>query len=273
MNFGCCQLKKQDFVIYYFKQDLEKDNAMNFLKKLFSKKQDALTSKSNIRPEHVSMQITIPSIKTLRKQLKDSDLQLRARAADRLGQTGDLRSIPWLVEAIRDEYIQRHEFADVYRAEIQSAGGFTPTGGSDTLRRHGDAIMLAEVASTAERALIGFGPSAVEPIIASLIATARSKDWHVRSALGHDSDWQVRRALGDILGRVLQVIGKLQAVNPLLAALKDRNKDVRYTVAVALGSLGNVQAVDPLTTALNDKASEVCTAAKEALEKLSKQGV
>jgi HEAT repeat protein len=243
---------------------------MDFLNKLFGKKQGTTASSSNVQPQNASMQIPDPSIEELRKQLKDSNLESRARAAEKLGQIGDLRSIPWLVEAIRDEYIQRNELAEEYQAEINRTGGHTPLGGSDAIRRRSDAIKSADVATKAKSALLRFGTSAVEPIVASLIATGGSKDWHVRSMLDHDLDWQVRRALGEILGEVLRRIDNLRSADPLIAALNDKDKDVRYTVAVTLGNLGNLRAVDPLTTALKDEDGDVRIATERALKELSK---
>jgi hypothetical protein len=106
---------------------------------------------------------------------------LRSSAAETLNDIHDLRTIPWLIEAIRDEMIQRKSWLDEYEKEIELTGGRNPIGGSDALRRRMDAIKAADVSTKAEYALCLLGPSAIEPIIAALISFSGSKDWHIQS--------------------------------------------------------------------------------------------
>jgi HEAT repeat protein len=42
-------------------------------------------------------------------------------------------------------------------------------------------------------------------------------------------------------------------VEPLIAALKDENSDVRQAAAKALGKIGDPRAVEPLIAALSDE--------------------
>ena len=52
-------------------------------------------------------------------------------------------------------------------------------------------------------------------------------------------------------------LGDARAVEPLIAALADRDSAVRVSAAGALGQLGNAQAVEPLIAALADRDSDV----------------
>lgn len=57
-----------------------------------------------------------------------------------------------------------------------------------------------------------------------------------------------RQPAAEALGK----LGDVRAVNPLIAALKDKQWDVRLTAAEALGKLKDTRAVEPLITALKD---------------------
>ena len=81
--------------------------------------------------------------------------------------------------------------------------------------------------------LVDIGKSAVEPLIAVLEKT-NNKD-------------SVRQRAASALGK----LGDNRAVNPLIAALKDRNANVRQAAAQALGELEDPGAVDPLIKTLN----------------------
>jgi hypothetical protein len=51
----------------------------------------------------------------------------------------------------------------------------------------------------------------------------------------------------------LGIIGDPKAVEPLIAALKDRDASVRYHATLALAHIGDVRAVEPLKAALEDR--------------------
>jgi len=57
-------------------------------------------------------------------------------------------------------------------------------------------------------------------------------------------------------------------VDPLIAVLKDGNKDKRKGAIKALGEIGDARAVEPLITALKDKVAYVRKVAAEALGKV-----
>ena len=86
-----------------------------------------------------------------------------------------------------------------------------------------------------------------------------------------DQDWHVRQAAAVALGR----IGDARAVEPLTAALKDKNSAVvmRSAAAAALGRIGDARAVEPPTAAVNDKAWHVQEAARSALRRIGESAV
>jgi HEAT repeat protein len=80
-----------------------------------------------------------------------------------------------------------------------------------------------------------------------------------------DSDPEVRR----LMIEALQGMG-VEAVGPLIAALKDENMDVRRSAARALGTFGRAAAasVPALETSVSDPSPEVRAAAAKALRKI-----
>ncbi|HDL15004.1 MAG TPA: HEAT repeat domain-containing protein [Euryarchaeota archaeon] len=71
--------------------------------------------------------------------------------------------------------------------------------------------------------------------------------------------------------RKVKEIGE-EAVKPLIALLKDEDKDVRWKAAYALGKIGNKRAVEPLIALLNDKDEDVRNTATDGLKKLGWEG-
>ncbi len=65
--------------------------------------------------------------------------------------------------------------------------------------------------------------------------------------------------------RALGALGDAQAVDPLLAALRDPDEIVRWAAAEALGALGDARAVEPLLAAVRDPAGHGRGAAAQAL--------
>lgn len=77
--------------------------------------------------------------------------------------------------------------------------------------------------------------------------------------------WFARKKTAEALG----TMGDPKAVEPLLAALKDENGDVRWKAVIALGEIGDKRAIDSLSETLEHEESyTVRKAAKEALEKI-----
>ena len=83
-------------------------------------------------------------------------------------------------------------------------------------------------------------------------------------ALFYKKAWRVREAAAEALGK----IGDSQAVEPLIAALKDEDWYVRKYAVEALGKIGESRTVKPLIAALKDLEQDVREAAVEALGKI-----
>lgn len=78
----------------------------------------------------------------------------------------------------------------------------------------------------------------------------------------------VRGCAAEALGKM----GDARAVEPLCAALKDGEHQVRKKVAEALGEMADGRAVEPLCAALTDEAVGVRRAAARSLVSLYKSG-
>jgi HEAT repeat protein len=112
-----------------------------------------------------------------------------------------------------------------------------------------------------------------------LIAALKDNEREVRdgaavvlSAIGWD--WEpkddAQRALRAVALSKWEEAVKLgaAAVEPLIAALKDREKVVRYNAAVMLREIGDARAVAPLIAALKDSDTSVRERAAIALNKI-----
>lgn len=84
-----------------------------------------------------------------------------------------------------------------------------------------------------------------------------------------DEYWQVRFSAAKALG----LIGDARAVEMLIVTLGDTNYTTRWVAARSLGQIGDAQAVEPLITTLEDAAVEVHDAAREALVEIGAPAV
>jgi HEAT repeat protein len=173
-------------------------------------------------------QIGSPAVKPLIAALSDEYYNV-CMAAEALGRIGDTRAVEPLIATL-----QNQGWYMIRRAAAESLG------------RIGDARAVEplipsltdeyfKVRAAAAESLIKIGPPAVEPLIAKLQA---------------QHEWRMRKASIEVLGR----IGDGRAVEPLIAALADEDKDVRQTVAWGLISLSqNV----PLDDAVKERVLSV----------------
>lgn len=168
--------------------------------------------------------------------LKDPDWAIRREAAVTLGEMGDERCVEPLVRALRD----------------------------------GD----WQVREAAVEALGMIGSPAVDPLIRQL------RDWDIRKyairGLGKIKD---ERVLDPLISQLrndefmldatdaLVDLGK-PAVEKLIAALKDKEENVRKQAVIALGRIQDPDAIDPLIEMLKDKDWYTRLTAAAALEKI-----
>lgn len=124
-------------------------------------------------------------------------------------------------------------------------------------------------------------PRAVAPLIEAL-RNDRENSVQVEAALANmgppaveplcaalqDKNVQVQRGAAFALGGIRDA----RAVEPLIAMLHERDHwDVRATAANALGKLGDVRAVEPLNQALQDEHGDVRERAAWALRRISER--
>lgn len=172
------------------------------------------------------------------KKLGDNKMDIQQSAAIALGKLGDKRTVTSLIVALK--------FGD---ENVRSAA-------AEALGKLGDV-------------------QAVEPLIAALkyrgenvrraATQALGRIWQLSYLikLGSNNNWERGLAAG-ALGK----LGDVRVVEPLIAALKDSDKDVRRAATGALGKLGDVRAVEPLLTVLKDNDDYVRGSSVWALGKL-----
>ena len=176
---------------------------------------------------------------------------MRKAAAQALGNIADPRAVEPLINTLKDEDLY------VRKAAAQALGNtadpraveplINTLKDEDLSVREAAADALIMLGEPAVKALGNIGdPLAVDLLIAFL----------------EDDRWSVRKAAAEALG----VIGDPQAVEPLIAALKDA-VDFYETEAVAhaLGTIGDPRAVESLITTLQGNSEHERQAAAEAL--------
>ncbi len=218
-------------------------------------------------PPDVETLKTRRDVKGLIKTLGNTDKQVRHTAAEALGQIGDARAVDPLIAALKDNDWQVRHTAAGALGQIEDARAVEPLIAAleDVVR---------DVRRDAAQALGQLGEAAaVDP----LIATLKDKDEEVRPAAAEALDklgWQPDQGQAGAQYWILRqewdkcaAIGA-PAVEPLIAALKDRVGEVRRDAAKALGQLGDTRAVEPLVAALKDSSWEVRHAAARALGQL-----
>jgi HEAT repeat protein len=118
-------------------------------------------------------------------------------------------------------------------------------------------------------ALVRLGdPRGIPPLLETMKETVPAqKDSGLASLSVSLSILRMQKWLEDKVLGVLAGIG-MPAFEPLVKTLSDDNAGMRALAAKGLGRLGDRRAVEPLTAALKDKDERVCEAAKEALRQL-----
>ena len=169
----------------------------------------------------------------------------RQAAAGALGQIGDARAVEPLIAALRDQ----DQYTGLRKAAVGALGRIGDARAVEpliaVLRDPGE-----EMCKAAAEALGQIGAPAVEPLIAVLEPGTAVE--HAKRALGQIGAPAVepliavlgvgglRTAAVDALGR----IGDARAVEPLIAALKDKDWFGRSAAAEALGKIGDARAKD-----------------------------
>jgi HEAT repeat protein len=184
------------------------------------------------------------AVPVLLEALQGEYFTVRSRAALALGKIGDPKAIQPLLHALKDE-------EDEVRIGACLALGFfkDPSTFDDVTNVLLDDPKI-EVRRAAARALGNTGHPAALPYLMEAL---------------HDSYWWYEReyAATDLL-LAIEKMG-ITAVNPLIAALQDKEGTVRKFAAILLGKLGDPHAIEPLGMALYDLHHEVGKVSAESL--------
>jgi HEAT repeat protein len=153
--------------------------------------------------------------------LNDKEWQVRREAAIALGEIGDARAVGRLIEALKDEH-----------SWVRTAAAYA-------LGRTGDA-------------------RGVDPILEALRDEVQTETHRSHTRVGEDGriylDPEAPIGFRLFAPIFLAEIGE-PAVDPLIEALKDDTREVRFVAALALGRIGDTRALDPLIEALQDECS------------------
>jgi HEAT repeat protein len=213
------------------------------------------------------------AIASLVAALKDPNANVRRSAAEALGNIKDSRVTAPLIAALNDTN------SDVRSSAVEALG-----------RLKGPSVVDALIAALKDKdtgvrmmAALSLGElkdtRAVEPLI-SVLGDPHDKMTHTfaADALGEIKD---PRAVGPLmaaltnprnqtLGPYSNALGKIgaPAVDPLFAALKDKNTDIRRAALAALGKTKDARATAVLVAALDDPDSSVRNSASIALGEL-----
>jgi HEAT repeat protein len=184
---------------------------------------------------YVLSQMGAPAVEPLIEALKDENMDVRSSAAFTLGEMNDPRAVGPLIASLEDKGYER-------MSAVSALGKIEDP---QAIRAVYLALKDEGLYESAKNALLKVdGAYAIGPSI---------------EALGDENE-QVR-FWADI---VLQQIG-VQAVDYLMAALKDENPDVRKSAALQLGQLKDQRAIEPLLIAVKDENLEVRRAALYSL--------
>ena len=154
-------------------------------------------------------------------QLAAGDLMARIQAVEALGQIGDARIAPSLLEALKDPNKQVQYIAIKALGELRDTRAVEP---------------LMTILSNAEHGVFRLGAIQTLGVLKDPRATA------LLTEQLDDASVQVRRIATEALGE----IGDRGAIDPLLKILNDPSAEVRWAAADALGSIGDASVADTL---------------------------
>jgi len=227
-----------------------------------------VSPESMTKIEHVKLKkIKAVSFAPLVKALDDDNASIRQGAAMSLGKLGDARAIGPLIRLLVDEWLVRVKAiaALVTIGEPAVKPLLKALENDHSLIRAGAVESLGEIGDS----------RAIEPLVKALA----DENLAVRSSAAgvlESSGWQPSNSVEEahyLLAKInwenLVALGK-PAVAPLIKALEDEDRNVRYETARALGELKDKGAVEPLIKALTeDESRHTREEAARSLGKLS----
>ena len=213
------------------------------------------------------VKIGAPAVEPLIAALKDSNWMVPKAAAEALGQIGDARAVEPLIAALKDsDWWLRRAAAEALK-QIGDARAVEPL---IAALKDSDSGVRRPAAEALDK--MGWRPGQDESGPAYWIAKG---EWDECIKIGapavepliaalKDSDSDVRRAAAETLGKIADA----QAVEPLAVALSDKDEDVQRAAIEALGWIGDARAMEPLLVAVLDERSSMRDAATTALVKI-----
>jgi HEAT repeat protein len=178
------------------------------------------------------------AVEFLIERLKDKNSDVRIRVAEALGKIGDARAVEALIETLKDEDRGVRE---------NSIGALVEIAKKD--------LDLVDKLIKALRDEDSYVRGGIAKVLGNLGWEPKSEEERVLYYIAN-GDWDECVKMGAV------------AVEFLIERLKDRNSDVRRSVAEALGKIGDARAVGSLIETLKDDDENVRESAKEALVKI-----
>ncbi len=194
----------------------------------------------------------VAAVPSLLDAVQGEYFTVRSRSALALGKIGDAKAVQPLLKLLKDPE------DEVRTAACLALGLFRNSSTFDDVAN----VLLddpkIEVRQAAARALGNTQHPAALPYLMEAL---------------HDSFWWYEREHG--AGDLLLAIEKMgtPAVEPLIAALEDKEGTVRKFAAVLLGKLGDPRAIEPLGMSLYDMHHEVGKTSAESLAKFGGNSV
>jgi HEAT repeat protein len=217
------------------------------------------------------------------QQLKSSDWQKRAEAADRLEAAKNRKAAPALARALEDENQQVRLAVIRALAALHHSASAEPLGAALAgLSKRAKEKRTSAEGGEYEAIAVALGTLG-EAATPSLLRVLDSEDREARRWAAHalglakdpraveplvrhlaDDRSETRKAAALALGS----IGNRQALDPLVKALANRDHETRRAVAIALGKIGDAQATDALRVISEDPNEPVQLAVIEALGRI-----
>lgn len=220
--------------------------------------------------------------------LRDTDFGTQALVMRSLGEIGDKRAIPALLEILRNQDYEKRQ------PRAQAAAILGKIGDASVAPALVDALLdeRYDVHEAASNALINMDDVGVIPVLLdSMKSNNRIIQMSVARILRYKGVWWQKDDIPDDLMQILPLAlqvgdeyvrwdvlhtlkskGDERAVPGLLDALRHNDKDVRSAAAEILGELGGEQAISGLLNALDDKVETVRIGAARSLGKIGDSG-
>jgi len=224
-------------------------------------------SDPNVRKSAAEALVKIgsPAVNPLIAALKDSDKEVQKSVAEALGKIGQPAVNP-LLSVLMDSDSHVRRFATEALGKIGDSKAIDPLitalNDSDRYVRESAAEALGKTTWKPSNDEISANYWIILREFNKCIAIGSPAVNPLITAL-KDSDKEVQESAAEALGKIGQ-----PAVNPLLLVLMDSDPHVRKFATEALGKIGDSKAIDPLIKVLKDSDWYVREFAAEALQKL-----